>query len=265
MVAVDGKKFLIITPTYNERDNIVPLVKSIVRQGVCADILFVDDNSQDGTRGEILKMQKEHPGRISLLPRPAKLGLGSAYVEGFSWGLRRGYEYLTEMDADLSHNPSYLDAFVKQLPEHQVVVGSRYAPGGGTENWSRIRKLISRGGSWYARSILGVGVQDLTGGYNMWHRNVLEKTGLHNLKSDGYVFQIELKFRALLAGFSLTEVPIIFCDRRAGQSKMSMKIVLEAVLRVVLLRLGKNRILQKILENPEGQPTPISPEKEHPI
>lgn len=234
-------KILIISPTYNEKENIHPLVSGIFSQNIDSQILFVDDNSQDGTRSEILKMQKEWPGRVHLLPRPAKLGLGSAYVEGFLWGLEKKFDYFVEMDADLSHAPQYLKAFIKQLPKYQVVTGSRYIEGGGTENWSPLRKFISKAGSWYARTILGLKVHDFTGGYNLWHRSVFEKIDPKSLKSDGYVFQIELKYRALLSGFSLKEVPILFCDRRAGHSKMSSRIILEAVYKVIFLRLFRSR------------------------
>ncbi|MCB9228140.1 MAG: polyprenol monophosphomannose synthase [Deltaproteobacteria bacterium] len=239
-----AERILIISPTYHERENITPLVSGIMQTGLPLNILFVDDSSQDGTRSEILRMQKEWPDRVHLLPRPAKLGLGSAYVEGFLWGLERGFTYLIEMDADLSHAPEYLTSFLKEAAHSPVVVGSRYIAGGGTENWNKLRQFISKAGSWYARTVLGLNVQDLTGGYNLWHRDVLETIRPETLKSDGYVFQAELKYRALMAGFKLTEVPIIFCDRRAGHSKMSLRIVLEAIWKVILLRLQKQKLQQ---------------------
>ena len=202
----------------------------------------MDDNSQDGTRSEILRMQKCWPGRVHLLPRPGKMGLGSAYVAGFSWGLARAYTWLVEMDADMSHSPEYLSTMLKAADKNRVICGSRYVPGGSIENWSRLRQFISRVGSWYARTILGPETKDLTGGYNLWHRDILEAIHPATLRSDGYVFQIELKYRALQAGFSIKEVPIVFRDRRNGQSKMSFSIVLEAIFKVLHLRMQKKRL-----------------------
>lgn len=229
--------YLVIVPTYNEKANIEPLVAEIFAASPAAHILFVDDNSQDGTPELIEALQARYPEAIFKLSRAQKLGLGTAYVAGFRWGLERDYEVLIEMDADLSHQPRYLPEFLQQLKTADVVVGSRYLEGGGTENWSPWRKLISKAGSCYARFCLGRKVYDFTGGYNAWKRSVLEAIDLNQLRSDGYVFQIELKYRALLAGFKIQEVPIIFVERRAGESKMSVNIVLEAIYKVIFLRL----------------------------
>jgi dolichol-phosphate mannosyltransferase len=164
--------------------------------------------------------------------------MGTAYVAGFSWALERDYDAVVEMDADLSHDARALPTLVGLLSDADVVIGSRYVPGGGTENWSRLRLAISRFGSFYARGILGLPIRDLTGGFNAWHRRVLEALPLDRVRSEGYSFQIELKLRAARAGFRLVETPIVFVDRRAGQSKMSWRIIIEAMVRVWWLRLG---------------------------
>lgn len=235
---------LIVVPTYNEKQNIIPLVKGIFEHAPSADILFVDDNSEDGTADVINTLKAEHPDRINLLMRSKKLGLGSAYIAGFNWGLQRNYAVLIEMDADLSHNPFYLKNFFQKLKDHDIVIGSRYVKGGGTRNWSLLRRIISRFGSLYARIILNVNIADFTGGFNAWNSNVLKAIKIDEVSSDGYVFQIELKFRAILAGFKWTEIPIIFCDRIEGQSKMSTSVIVEAVLRVIALRLFKHKFLK---------------------
>lgn len=229
-------KILIIIPTYNEVENIQPLVATIFQVMEQAEILFVDDNSQDGTKAEIAKAQKRFAPRIHLLERAGKLGLGTAYVAGFQWALARGYDAVIEMDADLSHNPAYLEDMVRHLQQADGVIGSRYVEGGGTKNWSWVRKLISRSGSWYARFVLGVKLRDMTGGFNGWRREVLEKIGVADIRSEGYAFQAELKYRALRHGFRLVEFPIVFVDRRAGYSKMSARIVVEAMYRMWQIR-----------------------------
>lgn len=229
-------KTLIIIPTYNEVENIQAITALTFQVSSDFQILFVDDNSQDGTRDEIAKVSARFPGKIHLLPRAGKLGLGTAYVAGFRWGLERGFDVLIEMDADLSHNPVYLTDMLERLQRADGVIGSRYVEGGGTKNWSWLRKLISRGGSLYSRMVLGLAVRDLTGGFNGWHRRVLEAINIDAIQSEGYAFQVELKYRALKKGFRLEEFPIIFVDRRAGYSKMSSRIVLEAILRMWSLR-----------------------------
>jgi dolichol-phosphate mannosyltransferase len=182
--------------------------------------------------------QDRNPGLVHLLEREGKKGMGTAYLAGFAWALERDYDAVVEMDADLSHDPRALPTLIGLLPDADVVIGSRYVPGGGTEDWSRLRMAISRFGSFYARVILGLPIRDLTGGFNGWKRRVLETLPLDQVRSEGYSFQIELKLRAARAGFRLVETPIVFIDRRVGQSKMSWKIVAEAVVRVWLLRLG---------------------------
>jgi dolichol-phosphate mannosyltransferase len=233
-----GERALIVVPTYNERDNVDEVVARFLAEVPAANLLFVDDNSPDGT-GEVLDGIAARDKRVHVLHRPGKLGLGTAYLDGFRWGLARGYEYLFEMDADFSHDPKYLPGMLALAAGGaDVVVGSRYVAGGGTENWGVGRKLISRGGSLYARTILGVKVRDLTAGFICWRRRALEAIALDEIRSNGYSFQIEMKYRALKAGLSIVETPIVFADRRIGQSKMSRAIFVEALLMVWRLRLG---------------------------
>jgi dolichol-phosphate mannosyltransferase len=227
---------VVVIPTYNEAENIIPLVEAICAIAPKLDVLFVDDNSQDGTHDRIRECQAKYPGKIHLLSRPGKLGLGTAYIAGFSWVLERHYTIAISMDADLSHNPVYLPPLLALLEQWDAVFGSRYIPGGGTRNWGLIRRIVSRCGSLYGRTLLGMTVHDLTGGFNAWHRRVLERVDLQTIVSEGYAFQIELKYRAQLAGCSLKEMPIVFVDRRVGQSKMTTGIVLEAIWRVLGLR-----------------------------
>jgi dolichol-phosphate mannosyltransferase len=227
---------LIVVPTYNERENVEDVVKHFLAPVPFAHLLFVDDNSPDGT-GEILDRLAAADERIHVMHRPGKLGLGTAYREGFRWGLDRGYELLFEMDADFSHDPTYLPRMVELAADADVVVGSRYVDGGGTRNWGLVRKLISRGGSLYARTILGVKVRDVTAGFICWRRSALEAIDLDRIESNGYSFQIEMKYRAISAGLRVIETPIVFVDRRVGHSKMSRKIFAEAMAMVWKLRL----------------------------
>ncbi len=240
-------KFLIVVPTYNEIENLRPLMEQIFQvadakahqSGVSlVSVLVVDDNSPDGTGQLAEELSKKEP-RIHVLHRQEKAGLGKAYVAGFAWGLKEGFDAILEMDADFSHNPQYLPEFWRLLKEYDVVIGSRYVNGGGVKNWGLVRKLISRGGSVYARNLLGLAVKDMTGGFNAWRRQVLEKVDISTLRSEGYAFQIELKWRAFQKGFKITEFPIIFEDRAVGQSKMSKKIVVEAMMRVASMRMEK--------------------------
>ena len=232
---------LIIIPTYNESDNVEKLLDLISRTDPAAHVLIVDDNSPDRTY-EIVErlMQTSYPGRLFLLKRAGKLGLGTAYIAGFKWALARDYDYIFEMDADFSHDPKYLPAFLAAIQTHDLVLGSRYVPGGGVKNWGLLRKFISRGGSLYARTILGLSLRDLTGGFKCFRREVLEAIDLDSIKSNGYSFQIEMTYRACCKGFRVFETPIVFEDRTAGKSKMSRKIFLEAVLMVWKLRLDSN-------------------------
>lgn len=223
---------LIVIPTYNEVENLgalIPAVLSVVTPKV--EILVVDDGSPDGTGQLADELAQENP-RVHVLHRAGKQGLGTAYVHGFQWGFREGFDAFVEMDADFSHHPNYLARMLELLEKWDVVIGSRYVKGGGTVNWGLGRKILSRGGSLYSRWILGVNIMDFTGGFNGWKRPVLEAIGLESLRSDGYSFQIELKYRAFLKGFRCTEFPIIFEDRKVGKSKMNRRIVFEALRRV---------------------------------
>lgn len=227
---------IVIVPTYNEVDNVVSLSERIFAAVPSIHVLFVDDNSKDGTRDRIDELMQIHPGKIHVLKRSGKLGLGTAYIAGFKWAIANNYDAFIEMDADHSHDPKELAVFISKLQIHDAVVGSRYCPGGGTENWSVVRKCISIFGSFYSRAILGMTTRDLTGGFNAWRRDTILAINPDLVRSEGYSFQIELKYRAHLAGKSVIESPILFSERRAGQSKMSFKIVLEAMFRVWALR-----------------------------
>jgi dolichol-phosphate mannosyltransferase len=228
-------KTLVILPTYNEKENIRQILPAIWAATPHVEILIVDDNSPDGT-GQIVKELQGKESRLHLLSRAGKEGLGKAYIAGFKWAIDRGYEAIVQMDADFSHRPQDLKVMLEQLPAYDFVHGSRWVPGGNAENWSLSRKIISRGGSFYARMILGYPIRDWTGGFIAWKRHVLEKIGLDSLRSNGYSFQIELKYRAKRLGFNNSEYPITFEDRRFGESKMSSKIVFEALYRVWGLR-----------------------------
>lgn len=227
---------LIVVPTYNERDNVRGIAERLLAALPGAEVLFVDDNSPDGTGAVLDELAGADP-RIHVMHRAGKLGLGTAYVEGFGWGLARGYPYLFEMDADGSHDPQYLPAMLALAEDGaDVVIGSRYVPGGGTANWGLGRRILSRGGGLYARTILGIDIRDLTAGFICWRRAALEAIDLSTITSNGYSFQIEMKYRAARKGLRLVETPIVFVDRRVGQSKMSRAIFAEALLKVWALR-----------------------------
>jgi dolichol-phosphate mannosyltransferase len=232
-------KILVIVPTYNEKENLQSLFPALLELPCVFDILVVDDNSPDGTAEVVrqwsVKTQNEVK-KIHLLLRAGKQGLGKAYLAGFAWAQEKNYDAVIEMDADFSHRPHDLVRMIEVLPQYDFVVGSRYVKGGATLNWGWIRKAISRGGSLYSRMILGFPLRDWTGGFNAWKMATLKKMDLPNVQSNGYSFQIELKYKALKAGCRGFEVPILFEDRRVGQSKMSLKIVLEAFYRVWLIR-----------------------------
>jgi dolichol-phosphate mannosyltransferase len=227
---------LIVIPTYNEKENLPTLVAQLRRSVPDAHLLIVDDGSPDGT-GDLADGFAAGDLSVHVLHRTSKDGLGRAYVAGLSWGLERGYTRLVQMDADLSHNPCDVPRLV--AADADLVIGSRYVAGGGTENWGLGRRLLSRGGCLYARLILGVPLQDLTGGFKCWRRAALEAVNLPEIRSNGYSFQIEMTWRALQAGFKATEVPIVFTDRVDGVSKMSKRIVVEAVGMVWRLRLTR--------------------------
>ena len=220
---------LIVTPTYNERDNLERFVASVRAAAPEADVLVVDDASPDGT-GDIADALAARDPRVRVLHRAGKLGLGTAYVDAFRRGLDEGYERFFEMDADLSHDPRHLPAFFEALDAGaDVVVGSRNIPGGRVEGWGPGRHVLSKGGSLYSRVILGTPVRDLTTGYKAFTRRALEAIDLASIHSNGYSFQIEMTFRALRRGLRVVEVPIVFVDRTAGRSKMSRRIFAEAI------------------------------------
>jgi dolichol-phosphate mannosyltransferase len=228
-------------PTYNERENLEPMVARLGQElGENDVVLVIDDNSPDGT-GELAdRLAAERPW-VRVLHRPRKEGLGPAYLEGFRHALELGAGLVLEMDCDFSHDPADVPRLIAAAEDADLVIGSRYVPGGGTRNWGLVRRLISRGGSLYAQLLLGVPIRDLTGGFKCYRRAVLQAIDLDAIDSKGYAFQIETTYRALRAGFRAVEVPIVFADREVGGSKMSKAIVLEAVWKVPALRLGSLR------------------------
>ena len=232
----------LILPTYNEAENIEALVRAALVQlestGIGHTILVVDDGSPDGT-GLIAERLSQELKPVRVLHRPRKDGLGRAYLAGFAIALEAGAELVLEMDSDFSHDPADLPRLIAAADAADLVLGSRYVPGGGVTEWGSVRRLLSRGGSAYARILLGVPVRDLTGGFKCFHRRVLEAIDLEDVHADGYGFQIELTYKAVRAGFSVTEVPILFRERRVGSSKMTMRIALEAVWKVPALRLRR--------------------------
>lgn len=231
------ERFLVIVPTYNEIDNLPRKVPLILAQDPRVEVLVVDDASPDGT-GALADDLARQDSRVHVLHRPGKGGLGPAYLAGFRWGLERSYDVLFEMDADISHPPEALPRMIDLSNAFDVVVGSRYVDGRVTvSNWPMSRLLVSYFGSWYARTITGMPVRDATGGFNGWRQRVLEAVDLDRVQSSGYAFQIELKYRAFRKGFALVETPILFTERDYGESKMSKKIVREAIWRVWWLRI----------------------------
>jgi dolichol-phosphate mannosyltransferase len=232
-------KALIILPTYNEIENLQAVVEEILARGPY-DVLVVDDNSPDGTGALADKLAKKHRGRVHVLHRAKKEGLGRAYTEGFKWGLSHNYDVLFEMDADFSHNPAHLAQFMREIENGaDLVLGSRNIKGGGTRNWSILRQLISKGGSLYAQTILFSPYRDLTSGFKAFRREVLESLDLDKIRSNGYSFQIEVTHRAHQMGYKIKETPIIFYDRKVGTSKMNTRIVLEAMAVVWRIRLSR--------------------------
>ena len=229
-------KPLICIPTYNEAKNIAPLLREIFSLFPKIHILIIDDNSTDGTQEILASLSRSYPN-LHVLKRAGKLGLASAYIDGFLWGLKSGFSHFIQMDADFSHHPRYLAQTLANLPHFEVVINSRNIIGGGVVGWGLSRKILSRFGSLYARLWLGARVMDFTGGFNAYSARALSAIDLHSIKSSGYCFQIEMKYRAYKAGLRLLELPIIFEDRIAGKSKMSKTIVLEALWRTPFLRL----------------------------
>lgn len=231
-----AERFLVITPTYNERLNVPTLVERVLAQDSRIEILFVDDNSPDGT-GDLIAELAATNSRVHLLRRPGKLGLGTAYRDGFHWALKRDYELIFEMDADFSHDPSHLPEFIRASEGSDFVLGSRYLNGKVTVmNWPITRLILSYGANIYARWITGMKLWDATGGFKCFHRRVLAAIDLDDVRSNGYAFQIEMSYRAMRKGFKPVEIPIVFADRTEGESKMSGHIVREAIFMVWRLR-----------------------------
>jgi dolichol-phosphate mannosyltransferase len=230
---------MVCLPTYDERENLEPMLRALGEVlGPQDRVLVIDDSSPDGT-GELADGLAAELGFVDVLHRPRKEGLGPAYLAGFRHALDAGAELILEMDCDFSHDPKDVPRLLEAAAEADLVLGSRYVPGGGVENWGLVRRAISYGGSLYARVLLGVRVRDLTGGFKCFRREVLESLPLDEVRSRGYAFQIELTYRALRRGFRVREIPIRFTDRVVGGSKMSRAIVLEAIWKVPLLRLGR--------------------------
>ena len=231
-------RVLIILPTYNERDNLEPLLAAVHEALPEARLLVIDDGSPDGT-GELADRIASADDRVEVRHRPGKQGLGTAYLLGFRHAIERGYDYVFEMDSDFSHDPKDLPRLLDAARAGaDLAIGSRWVEGGGTVNWGLQRRLISRGGSFYARTILGVEIRDLTAGFKCFRRQTLERLDLPSVRSNGYSFQVEMNYRVVKAGMRVVEVPVTFVDRRVGQSKMSRAIFLEAAVMVWKLRLG---------------------------
>lgn len=228
-------KALIAIPTYNERDNIVNLIREIQGAVSSVDLLIIDDNSPDGT-GQIADELAAQDGSIHVMHRAGKLGLGTAYIAGFQYAIEHGYEYVFEMDADFSHSPSYLPQFLALAENAELVIGSRYINGGGSLNWSPLRKFISGGGNMFARAVLGIPVHDCTSGFRCYRTAALRRLNLNAVRAEGYAFQVEMAYNFWKSRFRIRELPIIFEDRRVGKSKMSRKIFAEAFLWVMRTR-----------------------------
>ena len=231
-------KTLVISPTFNERKNIKTFIDAVLYNNPSFHLLIVDDNSPDGTSDKIRELQSDYEN-LHLEVREKKLGLGTAYIFGFKWALNREYDRIVQMDADLSHNPKDLAMMVKNLDDNDLVIGSRYINGISVVNWPLRRLMLSYGANTYSRMITGMPIMDGTGGFKAWRSKVLDDIDLDSVRSQGYSFQIEMNFRAWIKGYNLKELPIIFSDRTIGQSKMSKKIVYEAIFMVWRLRIWK--------------------------
>ncbi len=240
-------KALIVIPTYNERGNLEPLVTQILATAPEVDLLVIDDASQDGT-GELADELHARLPQLQVLHRPGKLGLGTAYLRGFAYAMENGYELVFEMDADFSHDPKYLLAFLEAArgPDGaDLVVGSRYIPGGDTPDWSALRKFISGGGNVFARTALGIPIHDCTSGYRCYRTAALQTLRLDQVRSQGYAFQVEMAYAMWLSGYRVREVPIVFVDRRVGHSKMSRKIFIEGFTWVLRTRLRGSPVARR--------------------
>jgi dolichol-phosphate mannosyltransferase len=230
-----GTNALVIVPTYNECDNIQPLIHAIFQYAPDSNILIVDDASPDGT-GDIVQSMSDTDERIHVLHRQGKLGLGSAYIAGFQYALSATYDYIVQMDADFSHRPSDVPRMLERARAFDLVIGSRNIPGGRVENWSKLRTCVSKGGSLYARSVLHLPIHDCTSGFKCFHRNVLNALRLDEVRSNGYAFQVEINYLVHIAGFQISEIPIVFPNRTTGSSKMTPGIAMEAARLVWHLR-----------------------------
>ena len=248
-VLPSSPRTLVVIPTYNERESIDQLLRE-VRRLVDVDILVIDDGSPDGTADAVADVQAEDPA-IHLLVRPRRLGLASAYITGFGHAMRHGYDLVFEMDADLSHPPRFIPLFLQKMNEADLVIGSRYVQGGDIMDWNCLRHLISRAGNLYARTILGSHLRDLTSGFKCFRVAALQRFDLSSISSEGYCFQIEMSHLFACNGLRVVEIPIVFEERRAGQSKMSWRIVFEAMVRVWALRFASSPVP---FLNPTGDP-----------
>jgi dolichol-phosphate mannosyltransferase len=255
-----GSGALAVIPTYNERDNIGPILERLLNSVPEIHALVVDDDSPDGT-GKIADELAAGDGRVHVLHRPGKAGLGAAYIAGFEWALASGYDVVIEMDADGSHPPEQLPRLLTALRDADLVLGSRYVPGGAVVNWPISRELLSRGGNAYTRLMLGLDLRDATGGYRAYRRETLEAVDYRNVASQGYCFQVDLARRVVRAGFRVREVPITFVERERGESKMSGSIVREALLRIT--RWGAayraRQVAGLLHAGTERDPTPTTP------
>jgi len=231
-------KTLIIIPTYNELENLRPLLEGVFSYAPETNILIVDDNSPDGT-GKLADEMSEKDSRVKVMHRAGKLGLGTAYIAGFKYAIDKGYDAAFEMDADFSHDPKYLPDFLKAIENADLVIGSRYIKGGSTPNWKLMRRIISGGGNIYTRIILGIPVHDCTAGFRCYRREVLENIDPDSVQAQGYAFQVEMAYRVYKKGYMIVETPIVFMDRRVGSSKMSGNIFIEGFTSVLRMRFSK--------------------------
>ncbi|MCK5740735.1 MAG: polyprenol monophosphomannose synthase [Chlorobi bacterium] len=233
-------KNIVVIPTYNELDNISNIIEAVQKAVDGIHVLIVDDNSPDGTAA-VVKEMMESNDRLHLILRAGKMGLGTAYCEGFAYALERGFEYICEMDADFSHNPEDLLRFLKEIEDHDLIIGSRYSEGVNVVNWPLSRLILSYGANFYTRIITGMPIKDATGGFKCFRADALRKINLKTIKSNGYGFQIEMNYRMWKSGARMKEVPIIFIDRRSGVSKMNNDIIYEAIFLVWKLKFGFNK------------------------
>jgi dolichol-phosphate mannosyltransferase len=248
---------LIVIPTYNERENIVSLIDDVLRAAPSADILVIDDNSPDGT-GQIVDEIGTREPRVRALHRPGKLGLGTAYIVGFHYAIDQGYDLVFEMDADYSHDPRYLPTFLQAAQDADLVIGSRYVPGGDTPNWSALRKFISGGGNIFARAVLGIPIKDCTAGFRCYRTAALRTLNLDAIRVQGYAFQVAMAYNFWKSDYRVREVPIIFVDRRVGKSKMSRTIFVEGFLWVLRTRLSGDVAVRRPTADETRAPGPSS-------